>query len=238
MNKTSAILQSLGFGYGLDGILIPQQRQAFFVACKLKMTLPAIYIFLHVLTVVIFFCKLNFVDKYKKPLIKAHVILFLILLIDIFIVNLRGVWLDRLLVVAFLLTASMTFALYRRTLKTWQKIYFGFYLVYPIFAASTFLMDRIFFVLVASPLLVTLTVPETKFTTKDYEVREIVGALAPVQFALMKKGLVTERYLGITNDPEITHKEITGLSIISVTNDTTFANLTSGDKTYKIAFHR
>ena len=202
------------------------------------MTLPYIYICFHLLTVVLLFVNKTLAIKYKRSLIRAHVILFLILLIDIFIANLKGVWLDRLLVVAFLLTASMTFALYRRTLKTWQKIYFGFFLVYPIFAASTFLMDRIFFVLVASPLLVTLTVPETKFSTKEYEVREIVGALAPVQFALMKKGLVTERYLGITNDEEVTHKDITGLNIISVTKDTTFAIITSGDKNYKVAFHR
>lgn len=94
------------------------------------------------------------------------------------------------------------------------------------------------FVVVASPLLVTLTVPETKFSTKDYEVREIVGALAPVRLALMKKGLLTERYLGITNDEQVTYKDITGLNILSVTKDTTFAILISGDKSYKVAFHR
>ncbi|MFT3704370.1 MAG: hypothetical protein QM802_18520 [Agriterribacter sp.] len=176
--------------------------------------------------------------KYKKSLIKTHVILLFILLLDIFVVNLKGVWLDRLLVVAFMLTASMTFAHYRRTLRTWQKIYFGFFLFYPIFAAATFLIDRIMFIVVASPVLVTLTVPETKFSSKDYEVREIVGALAPVQLTLIKKGLLTERYLGITNDEDITYKDITGLTIISVTEDTTFAILTSGDKNYKVAFHK
>jgi hypothetical protein len=171
-------------------------------------------------------------------LIKSHIIFFSILLLDIFIVNLKGVWLDRLLVVAFLLTASMTFALYRQTLRTWQKIYFGFFLLYPIVAAATFLMDRIMFVLVASPLLVTLTVPDTKFSSREYEVREIVGALAPVQLALIKKGLITESYLGITNDEEVTYKDITDLKIIRETKDTTFAIVTSGNKNYKVEFHR
>jgi hypothetical protein len=190
------------------------------------------------LTVVLFFVKQNWVDKYKKLLIKAHVILLLILLLDIFVVNIKGVWLDRLFVIAFLLTASMTFALYRRTLRTWQKIYFGFFLFYPIVAAATFLVDRIMFVLVASPLLVALTVPETKFSSKDYEVREIVGALAPVQVTLVKKGLVTERYLGILNSGEVNYGDITGLNILDETKDTTFAILTSGDKNYKVAFHK
>jgi len=189
-------------------------------------------------TVVLLFIKLDKADKFKKSIITAHLILLVVLIVDIFIINLRGVLLDRLIVVAFLLTASVSFALYRRTLRSWQKLYFGFFLFYPIIAAATFLMDRLFFVLIASPLLVTLTVPETKFSTKEYEVREIVGAIAPVQFALMKKGLVTEHYLGITNDEEVTHKDITGLNVISVTKDTTFAILTSGDKSYKVAFRR
>jgi len=190
------------------------------------------------LTVVLFFVKQSWADKYKKLLIKAHVILLLILLLDIFVINLKGVCLDRLFVVSFLLTASMIFALYRRTLRTWQKIYFGFFLLYPIVAATTFLIDRIMFVVVASPLLVALTVPETKFSNKDFEVREIVGALAPVQLALIKKGLVTERYLGITNAEEVTYGDITGLNILSETKDTTFAIVTSDDKNYKVAFYK
>ena len=202
------------------------------------MTLPVIYICLYLLTVVLFLVKQNWVDKYKKLLIKAHVILLLILLLDIFVVNIKGVWLDRLFVIAFLLTASMTFALYRRTLRTWQKIYFGFFLFYPTVAAATFLVDRIMFVLVASPLLVTLTVPQTKFSSKDYEVREILGALAPVQLTLVKKGLVTEHYLGIINAEEVNYGDITGLNILSETKDTTFAIVTSADKNYKVAFHK
>jgi len=202
------------------------------------MTLPVIYICLYLLTVVLFFVKQNWVDKYKKLLIKAHAILLLILLLDIFVVNIKGVWLDRLFVIAFLLTASMTFALYRRTLRTWQKIYFGFFLFYPIVAAATFLVDKIMFVLVASPLLVTLTVPQTKFSSKDYEVREILGALAPVQLTLVKKGLVTEHYLGIINAEEMNYGDITGLNILSETKDTTFAIVTSADKNYKVAFHK
>ena len=190
------------------------------------------------MTVILFFIKRNWVDKYKMALMTTHSMLFLFLLLDIFVINLRGVWLDRLFVVAFLLTASMTFALYRRTLRTWQKLYFGFFLFYPIIAAATFLIDRIMFVVVAGPLLITLTVPETKFSTDKYELREIVGALAPVQLALVKPGLVTEKHLGASNDEQITYKDITGLEIIRVSGDTTFALLTSGEKNYEIAFQK
>lgn len=202
------------------------------------MTLPAIYISLHLLTVVVLFIRKDWADKFKKPFITVHLILLLLLVVDIFIINLRGVWLDRIFVVAFLLTASLTFALYRRTLRTWQKVYFGFFLFYPIAAAATFLIDRIMFVVVASPLLLTLSVPETKLSTDKYELREIVGAMAPVQLALVEKGLITEKYLGVSNDEQITYKDITGLDIIRKAGDTTFALVKSGDKNYEIAFHK
>jgi hypothetical protein len=201
------------------------------------MTLPTIYISLHLLTVILIFIKSNWSDKYKRTFIVTHLGVLLFLIFDIFVFNLKGVLLDRLIVIAFLLTASTIFALYRQTLKLWQKLYFGFFLFYPI-AAATFLIDRIMFVIVASPLLVTLTIPETKFSSKEYDLREIVGALSPVQFALVKKGLITEKHLGISNDEQITSKEITGLTIIRVTGDTTIASVKTSDKSYEIAFHK
>lgn len=201
-----------------------------------KMTLPAIYISLHLLTFIVLFIRKNWADKFKMAFITAHLILLLLLVVDIFIINIRGVWLDRLLVVAFLLTASLTFSLYRRTLRTWQKIYFGFFLFYPIAAAATFIIDSIMFVVVVSPLLVTLTVPETKLSTEKYELREIVGSMAPVQLALVEKGLITEKYLGASNDEQITYKDITGLHIIRKVGDTTYALVKSGDTNYEITF--
>ena len=190
------------------------------------------------MTVILFFIKGNWSDKYKITLIAAHLVLLLFILFDIFVFNLKGVLLDRIIVVAFLLTTSTTFALYRQTLKLWQKLYFGFFLFYPIVAALTFLIDRIMFVIVASPLLVTLTIPETKFSSKEYDLREIVGAMAPVQLGLVKKGLITEKHLGVSNDERITYKEITGLTIIRVINDTTITLVKTGDKNLEIVFHK
>lgn len=171
-------------------------------------------------------------------LISAHLVLLLFILFDIFVFNLKGVLLDRIIIVAFLLTASTTFALYRETLKLWQKLYFGFFLFYPIVAALTFLIDRIMFVIVASPLIVSLTIPETKFSSKEYDLREIVGAIAPVQLELVKKGLITEEHLGVSNDERITYKDITGLTIIRVIKDTTITLVKTGNKNLEIAFHK
>lgn len=202
------------------------------------MILPVIYIALHLSTVILFFIKGNFIDKYKKTLIAANLVLLSFILLDIFVFNLRGVLFERIIVIAFLLTASATFSLYRQTLKLWQKLYFGFFLFYPIVAVATLLIDRIMFIVVASPLLITLTIPETKFSSKEYDLREIVGSMAPVQLGLVKKGVMIEKHLGVSNDERITYKEITGLTIIRVTSDTTIALIKSADKSYEISFHR
>lgn len=94
------------------------------------------------------------------------------------------------------------------------------------------------FVVVASPLLVIINVPETKFQTGKYELREIAGAMAPVQLALLEKGLITEKFLGASNEQQITYEDITGLYIIRKGGDTTFALVKSGNKSYEIAFHK
>jgi hypothetical protein len=202
------------------------------------MTLPAIYFSLNFLTLVLFFIKKDWSDKYKKAIIRTHLISFACLLFDIFVLSLRGAWSNKLIVLTFLLTASLTFALYRRTLGSWQKVYFGFFLFYPIVAAATFLIDRIMFLVLAGPFLFSLYVPEVKFSSKDYELREFVGTIAPVQLQLIKKGLLTEEYIGASKNEEITLKKIKDLVIIRKSGDTTFALVKSVDKEYEVAFHK
>lgn len=202
------------------------------------MILPTIYFSLHFLTVVLLFIKLEQLHKYKNIIIRTNIILFILLLIDIFLINLKGALLDRVLVITFLITGSLSFALYSRSLKPLQKLYFGSFLFYPIIAALTFLIDRIMFIGIASPLLVTLTVPESKFNTDDYELREISGVMGPVQIALIEKSFITEKYLGVSNEEQIKYKIITDLDIIHIDGDTTFTLLKAGDKTYTIAFYK
>ena len=173
---------------------------------------------------------------YKKTLIWVHLSLLILLLIDIFVINFKGVWVDRVIVIAFLLTASATFALYRKTLRPWQKIYFGFFIFYPAIAASTFLMDRLMFAILASPLIATLTIPETRFSDNNYDIREQFGIIAPMRLQLIKKGLITETVLGNTSDEDVVYLDISSIKIIDQTNDTTKAIITSKGKTVQATF--
>ena len=94
------------------------------------------------------------------------------------------------------------------------------------------------FIIVASPLLATLTIPEIKISTDKYELREKGGLMAGVQLALVEKGHITEKHLGVSNDEQITYKRITGLDIIRKVGDTTIALVKTGDTNYEIAFHK
>lgn len=202
------------------------------------MTLTAIYIGLYLVTVVLCFLQIDPKSKYKKALVSAHLIFLVSLIADFLIFNLRGIWADRLILVAFLLTASTIFALFRKTLGTWQKLYFGLFLFYPAIAAITFLVDRIMFAVIASPLIISLAVPEIRFSNDQYELREDVGIIAPMRLKLVEKGVITEKVLGTSDEENVANLDITSLSIENQTGDTTKVEITSVDKKYQVTFTR
>ena len=105
--------------------------------------LPTIYLSLLLLTVVMCFMKNEWAMEYKRKLININLILLLLIVVDLSIFNLRGMLLDRLIFIAFLVTASVIFAFYRKTLQSWQKIYYGLFIFYPLLSPLTFFMDRI-----------------------------------------------------------------------------------------------
>ncbi len=92
------------------------------------------------------------------------------------------------------------------------------------------------FAIVASPFLATLTIPETKFSDNNYEIREQFGIIAPMRLQLIKKGFITETVLGNTNDEDIVYLYISSIKIINQTNDTTKAVITSKEKTVQATF--
>jgi hypothetical protein len=129
--------------------------------------------------------KNEWASKYKKVLISVHLVLFLLIILNLSVLNLRGVWLERIIVITFLLTGAAIFALYRKTLHLWKKIYFGFFLFYPLIAPITFFIDRIMFVLALSPFIVTMLIPETRLRSQDFEIRSPIGLISAPQLQLI-----------------------------------------------------
>jgi hypothetical protein len=199
--------------------------------------LPAIYISLYLSILVLSFSKTReWAIVTRKQLMISHLTLLFIVVLDIFLINFNGVWLDRLIVIIFVLTGTAVFAFHRKTLGILQKIYFGFFVFYPVFVMISFFMDRIFFAIIASPLLVSLVVPNTIFTNKDYDIREPFGIIAAPRLELIKRGIFTESSEGICNDEDIVSLEISSIQIISKNADSVMVLVQSKDKTFRAAF--
>jgi hypothetical protein len=200
------------------------------------MLLPAIYISLYLLILVLSFSNSRWEIVTRKQLMTIHLTLLFIVVLDIFLINFSGVWLDRLIVIAFLLTGTAVFAFHRKTLRILQKIYFGFFVFYPVFLIIAFFMDRLFSAIVAVPLLASLIVPNTIFRNNDYEIREPFGIIAGARLELIKRGIFTERSEGSCNEEDIVSLEISSIQIISKNVDTVMVLVQSKDKKFRAAF--
>ena len=99
-------------------------------------------------------------------------------------------------------------------------------------------MDRLFCVIVMSPFIATLMIPEIRYRNHEYELRTPIGLLAGSRLQLMKKSVFTETSLGICNDEDIVSLNISDLEVTSVTIDSTMAVVTSVGKKHKAVFYK
>jgi len=164
------------------------------------MTFPIIYIILFIATLASYFKK-DWQIKYKKWLLYGHIISFILLMVDVVIItkfnsSFRTFWADRFIVLAFLVTGSLIFAMYARKMNMLANIYFGSYFFYPIIAALTFLIDRMFFALVAGPIIISLVSPKIYYCDSEYDIRTAVGLIAPKEIILVKKSWMVESEIG------------------------------------------
>lgn len=194
------------------------------------MILPIIYIGLFMLTVVLFFIKKEWAIPYKKGLAYIHIISLLLLLVDVILItkfntSFKTIWADRLVAICFLISGAITFALYGKSMKGFGKIYFGVFFFYPAIAALAFLIDRILFVLVASPLIVALLSPDSYYSDKDYDIRTVQGIMAPKQLVLIKKDFFTETEIGKSGDEYLGNGDYKNFKIISQNNRSTIISV-------------
>jgi len=206
------------------------------------MTIAIIYIGLFILTVSLYFVKKEWNLRYKKWLLFGHFVALTILLADIYSMiyfssSLRTVWLDRIIALLFFSSGALTFVLYRKTIKPLTKIYFGLFFFYPLFAPLTFLIDRIFFALVASPLIVSLVTPTIFYTDSNYDIRGMHGLIAPNRLLLINKSIVTETEVG-KSDQETIDGNYTDLKVIISNRDSTVISVDIEGKQTNLTFRK
>jgi hypothetical protein len=188
-------------------------------------------------TLILNFIKRDWPTTVSKYLLFGHVIFAALLVIDMLLLltierTFRGIYFDRLIFWGLFITGGLFFALFKgKALLT--KIYFGTYLFYPIITMVTFLVDRIMFVLIASPILVSVLLPETYYKDNKLEIRSSTGLMAPRQIVLIEKNLLTEKEIGRT---EYGDGEITAIEILHSSADSVKARLNHGQNTELVTF--
>jgi hypothetical protein len=201
------------------------------------MVIPIILGLIYTSTLVLNFIKKDWPPIIKKYLVIGHVIFAGLIIIDIVLLSttgstFRGIYFDRLIIWGLLITGGLFFALFKGK-GLLAKIYFGAYLFYPVVAMATFLIDRIMFVLIASPILVSVMVPETYYNDKKFEIRSSIGLMASRKIVLVEKKLVTEKAIG---EMEYSQGEITAIEILGSTSDSVNARLSLGQHTELVKF--
>ena len=192
---------------------------------------------IYVTTLVLNFVKKDWSPTFRKVLIRGHIVFALLTVVQIILLTtsgltFRGIYSDRIIFWGLFISGGLFFALFKgKTLLT--KIYFGTYLFYPLIAMATFLIDRIIFVLFASPFLVSFILPETYYKDDKLEIRNSSGLMAPRQIVLIEKNWLTEKEIGKTAYGD---GEISGIEISSTTTDSINARLNFGQRTELVTF--
>jgi hypothetical protein len=180
---------------------------------------------IYVMALVLNFVKKDWPTTFKTVLVRGHIIFAGLTVIQIILLTtsgltFRGIYFDRIVFWGLFITGGLFFASFKGK-TVWTKIYFGTYLYYPIIAATTFLIDRIMFVLFASPFLVSLILPETYYKDDKFEIRSNNGLMAPRQIILIEKDGLTEKEIGKTEygdgDLEIKRIEVLNITADSIT---------------------
>lgn len=108
-----------------------------------------------------------------------------------FELTLRGIWVDRAIPLIFIISGAALFSLFRKHLPHAVRWVSAILFFYPLAAVCTFLIDRLFFVIAAAPLLAPLDVPRIHYSDDRFDIRTMTGLLAPAWLELVeKKGLV------------------------------------------------
>ena len=207
------------------------------------MTLTIIFIGLFIFASTFLFVKIISNNKLKKWLTISHLILLIILLFDLFLLikyntSFKTIWVDRLIIIAFIISGALIFTLFRKSLNWMSKIYFGAFFIYPIFAALTFLIDRLLFILFAFPIVMTLICPDNYYSSSKYDIRTVEGIMGPKQVKLIKKDLITETEIGKSTELFVGNGNYKNFKILVQNNDSTTVSVDIDDKQTNLTFKK
>ncbi|UOQ70723.1 hypothetical protein [Hymenobacter cellulosilyticus] len=128
-----------------------------------------------------------------------------LLLLAIFVtwgVSLRGQWLDVLPFALSWIAAGSYFLLCRSQMGWISKLYFGGWFFYPAAIIVAFILDRIFFFLVALPIMAFVPANEL-YSGPDCTLRDALSIMGPRRVALLTPvGMLLEKQRGLIRAEE------------------------------------
>jgi hypothetical protein len=149
----------------------------------------------------------------------------------------RTVWVDRIIALCFFSSGAMTFALFSNTYRlNVKKLYFGFLFFYPLVASFVFLLDRLLFVLIASPLIFSLYCPTVYYSDYNYEIRRKEQIMAPIELTLIKKEFLLEKEIGTCTEIGIGAGSYRDLKILFQNDDSTNVSTVLDGKLTNLTF--
>jgi hypothetical protein len=185
---------------------------------------------IYLVAVILIFIRRKWQEHIKKHLLIGHLIFAALILVDLFLLiaggaTFKGIYFDRLIFWGLFVTAWSYFALFGG--KSWPaKVYFGAYLFYPAIAMVTFIIDKILFVIVVSPMIVSLEMPEVYYSDSKFELRHKTGGfLTPNNIVLIEKKLLTESEIGSKEPSNEKDQEIKKIEIVLFTSDSINAHI-------------
>jgi len=196
-----------------------------------------VFIILYVTSILFIISKSNVDFKNIKLFKSIRIVVIILFILELtleIIYNLTysNYFTNRILVLVLILSGVYTFVTLKKDSFPLQKVYFGLYLVYPLFALLTFFLDRIMFVIVASPLIFSYMLPKVYFSDSNYEIRTFGGGLAYPRIELVEKFTITEKRLAITYLDYIKEREYSSFEILESSEDSLITLLSQDTVTF------
>lgn len=195
-----------------------------------------IYILFMFATMVLFFIKYDWSSKLKRILIIGHIVCLILVVINTFLVSkykisIRGNWTDSLLILGLLISGAMIFALYRKSLKT--GFYYGMFFFYPFVTGLAYLINKIMFVVLMVPLIMT-DIQDNYYSDKKFDIRNGTGFMGPKQLVLVEKFHLLEAEIGRSEYLE--NGEYKSFKIITENDDSIQSELIRNGKLENMIF--
>ena len=204
------------------------------------MLLPIAFGFLYLVILIFSLVRKEWRKFLKRWTLVIHFAIWGLAVVDILLMwtndlSFRGVYADRIIVLGLILSGGLSYSLFKHS-SIATRAYFGAFLYYPIVAAATFFVDRIFFVIISGPILMSLLIPEIFYSDWNFEIRQNTGLLVARRLTLVEKNWLVEKDIGHTEYLDGEEAGIKNIEVLNTTKDSVNVKIEYQEETKIVTF--